>query len=321
MHSQMTRPLVTFALFTYNQEKFVRCAIRGALAQTYSPLEIICSDDCSSDGTVAIMRDELARYTGKHVVRLNVNSTNLGLAAHISHVVSMAKGDLVVLAGGDDISFAERTQVLVETWLREGRRAMSLFSGYELIDEAGIQTGKNAPAEGFHPASASQRIAGNIQVEGATHAFPKQLYDDFGDFLPGTVNDDVVMQFRACLRDGVYVLSRPLAQYRKHGSSLTAHSGHLVNVEVVPNAELSHLRRQRNVLGNFAKDIRIAVSQAIGCLRVGRQLLFRGPTPSINRRAAASPVRVSSFPSLGELHRGCLSHLCPPASWRGIFFC
>jgi glycosyltransferase involved in cell wall biosynthesis len=35
------RPLLTFALITYNQTAFVAEAVRGALAQTYTPLEII----------------------------------------------------------------------------------------------------------------------------------------------------------------------------------------------------------------------------------------------------------------------------------------
>jgi len=40
------RPLLTFALFGYNQEQYIREAVEGAFAQTYSPLEIILSDDC-----------------------------------------------------------------------------------------------------------------------------------------------------------------------------------------------------------------------------------------------------------------------------------
>jgi hypothetical protein len=31
------RPLVTFALFAYNQEKYIREAVVGAFAQTYEP--------------------------------------------------------------------------------------------------------------------------------------------------------------------------------------------------------------------------------------------------------------------------------------------
>ena len=50
------RPLVTFALFAYNQENYIRAAVEGAFAQTYQPLEIILSDDCSKDRTFEIMQ-------------------------------------------------------------------------------------------------------------------------------------------------------------------------------------------------------------------------------------------------------------------------
>ncbi len=50
------RPLVSFVLLAYNQERYVEEAIAGAFAQDYSPLEIILSDDCSTDGTYAIMQ-------------------------------------------------------------------------------------------------------------------------------------------------------------------------------------------------------------------------------------------------------------------------
>ena len=53
--SQSSRPLITFALMAYNQEQLIEEAVAGALAQTYSPLEIILSDDCSTDRTFSIM--------------------------------------------------------------------------------------------------------------------------------------------------------------------------------------------------------------------------------------------------------------------------
>ena len=67
------RPLVTFALFSYNQEQFIRQAVESAFAQTYSPLEIILSDDFSSDGTFEIMQEMVAAYSGPHRVVLNQN--------------------------------------------------------------------------------------------------------------------------------------------------------------------------------------------------------------------------------------------------------
>ena len=61
-------PLVTFALFAYNQEKYIREAIEGAFSQTYEPLEIILSDDCSRDDTHRIMCEMAAGYRGHHRV-------------------------------------------------------------------------------------------------------------------------------------------------------------------------------------------------------------------------------------------------------------
>ena len=70
------RPLITFALFAYNQERFIREAVAGAFSQTYSPLEIILSDDCSSDRTFEIIQEMTAGYEGPHKVILNRNEKN-----------------------------------------------------------------------------------------------------------------------------------------------------------------------------------------------------------------------------------------------------
>ena len=48
------RPLVSFAQFAYNQEKYIREAIEGAFAQTYEPIEVILSEDYSTNRTFEI---------------------------------------------------------------------------------------------------------------------------------------------------------------------------------------------------------------------------------------------------------------------------
>ena len=54
---------VTFALLCYNQEKFIREALRGAFRQDYQPLEILISDDHSTDASFDILREEVANYS------------------------------------------------------------------------------------------------------------------------------------------------------------------------------------------------------------------------------------------------------------------
>ena len=98
------RTLVTFALFAYNLEKYIRKAVEGAFAQSYEPMEIILSDDCSTDRTFEIMQEMARTYSGtkKNVVRQT--HSNMGTFLHVVDVASIAQGGLIVLAAGDDIS-------------------------------------------------------------------------------------------------------------------------------------------------------------------------------------------------------------------------
>ena len=74
-----SRPLVTLALMAYNQEQMIEGAVGGALAQTYSPLEILISDDCSTDRAFECAAAAVDDYEGPHQLRLNRNPHNLGL--------------------------------------------------------------------------------------------------------------------------------------------------------------------------------------------------------------------------------------------------
>lgn len=105
------RPIVSYCLFTYNQELYVRESLEAALHQTYSPLEIIISDDCSSDHTVRILKEIINPYSGPHEIILNVNDQNLGIGAHVSKVMmELCSGDYIVMVGGDDVSFVDHVE-------------------------------------------------------------------------------------------------------------------------------------------------------------------------------------------------------------------
>jgi len=111
--SETDRPLVTFALFAYNQESFTREAMAGALAQTYSSLEIILSEDCSTDLTFKIIQEMADIYRGPHRVILSRNPINLNIGGHVAHVFDKASGEIIVATAGDDVSAPYRTATIV----------------------------------------------------------------------------------------------------------------------------------------------------------------------------------------------------------------
>lgn len=111
-------PLITFALITYNQEAFINDALDGAFSQTYSPMEIIISDDCSSDATFDIIKYRVEQYNGPHRIIINQNTKNLGIAKNYNKVCELASGDIIINAAGDDKAFPNRTKLTYDLFAK-----------------------------------------------------------------------------------------------------------------------------------------------------------------------------------------------------------
>lgn len=75
----MSNPLVSYVLTAYNVEEFIEESVKCAFSQTYENLEIILSDDCSTDNTFNIMKKMADEYDGPHKIVLNRNEKNLGI--------------------------------------------------------------------------------------------------------------------------------------------------------------------------------------------------------------------------------------------------
>ena len=211
------KPVVTYVLLSYNQEKYIRDAIDSALCQTYSPLQIIISDDCSTDDTYEIIREMTQNYHGQHELIVNRNGTNMGLCQHVNKIMLFAKGELIVAAAGDDISVPYRVQVLAAEWLSRGRPAISLHSSVVLVDDNNHELAiyKKKQAHGSEPEIAAL----NTIIIGAAHAWSRRVWDVFGDIEANIMSEDNVIAFRSALLDGIVFTAQPLVYYRKGGYS------------------------------------------------------------------------------------------------------
>ena len=214
------RPLVTLALFVYNQERFVGEALRGALAQTYSPLEIIISDDCSTDKSFEVVQREVSGYDGPHQVRLNRNNQNIGFGAQVNLVTSLARGRLIVLAGGDDVSLPCRVEKSFAAYSASKRKAMSVFCNGFVIDEVGKREGpliRSNAANELTLEYLARHLGGAI---GCAQAFDRHVIELFGPIDENVINEDVVLSFRSALIGSIEFIDEPLVLYRRHQNNM-----------------------------------------------------------------------------------------------------
>jgi GT2 family glycosyltransferase len=214
--SDPARPLVSILLIACNQRELVGQAIAGALAQTYSPLEILISDDASGDGTFAAIQAAVANYAGPHRIVLNHNKENVGIGAHLSRLAAMSRGELLFVAAGDDISLPQRCAMVVEAWEQAGRKP-DLISG-ELIDMD--YQGRDGDTIRPDDLGAWRGFADwahkTPSVIGAAHTWSRRLFERFGPIRPH-IHEDLVMSFRAILSGGAISLHQPLVRYRHGG--------------------------------------------------------------------------------------------------------
>ncbi len=204
-------PAVTFAMFTFNQAPYVREAVLSALGQDCEPIEIILSDDCSSDDTFAIMQETVAAYRGPHRVVVRQERPNRGLIGHINAVLGIAGGEYIVLAAGDDLSRTDRVAVLMQEM---AARPLLIHSGFDFMDEAGRPLAMKKPYEALLTGDLMTIAAARALYVGATGCWHRDLFEKYGLIEAAGAYEDLVMGYRAALAGRVAYVNRSLVRYR-----------------------------------------------------------------------------------------------------------
>lgn len=126
-------PLVSICIPTYNGSQLLREAIASALNQTYPFIEIVISDDNSTDNTsntVEAFQDKRIRYTR--------NEKNIGLAENFRKSLMLSGGKYICFLGQDDILEPTFIEWAVSR-LEEQPRAAFAFCG---VGYFGTRTGR-----------------------------------------------------------------------------------------------------------------------------------------------------------------------------------
>ncbi len=255
--NESDRPSVTFALFAYNQNKYIQAAVTAALEQSYSPLEIIISDDCSTDNTFEIIENLARNYDGPNTLIITKNSENLGTARHVNKVLEMASGEFIVMAAGDDISKPNRTEFLVNAWLTTGKADCSIFTNAIVINGRSEQCGTF-----YNNPTPSLNVNDFIKTEtcwagGFSQGFPISLYKKYGPITPETFQEDGAISFRALLNSGIKYFDEVTVLYRRHANN----SYDICTYEKLKNLYRSELGLAKGRINDLAKHSELTAVQ------------------------------------------------------------
>jgi glycosyltransferase involved in cell wall biosynthesis len=204
----MTRPTVSVLMTSYNRAAFIAASIESVLRQTLTDFELLIVDDCSTDGTLDIVRG-YERQDQR--IRLVVNERNLGQFGNRNHAAELARGALLKFHDSDDLMYPHCLDVMVSMLKSEPRAGFGLSSG-------GTWPGGPCPML-LTPRMAYQRefFGGGIFMCGPAGAiFRAEVFRALGGFADVGVPSDHVFWMRACTTENVLLLPGDLFWYRLH---------------------------------------------------------------------------------------------------------
>ncbi len=156
-----SNPLVSIGVPIYNEGKHIRQTLDSLLSQNYEHLEIIISDNCSTDQTSAICRE----FAGKDSrIRYTRCEENLGAFKNFVSVLNNAVGKYFMWAAGHDLWHPEVTSRCVNMMEQDPDIAICYTRGVR-IDEEGTIIGlasNSMDLRGMPPAERIEYLINNI---------------------------------------------------------------------------------------------------------------------------------------------------------------
>lgn len=123
-------PLVSVIVITYNSSKYVLETLESIKVQSYKNIELIISDDCSTDETVDICKKWLDENHSFFIdTKIISVSKNTGISANCNRGVKKANGEWVKMIAGDDALYKDGIENLLKFALLN--KAKVIHSDYE----------------------------------------------------------------------------------------------------------------------------------------------------------------------------------------------
>lgn len=209
--------LVSIGIPTYNRAKGnLRNVIERALAQTYRNLEVIVSDNCSSDET-----PELVRSIKDSRLRYIRQERNLGANGNFNYCLNQAKGEYFLLFHDDDMIDEDFVEACISE-LGPDQSVGVIFTGVRVIDgEDNVLEEHRNEAAGLSPAGFVRGwFRGTTALYMCSTLYNTARLKEVGGFgSKKDLFDDLVPTFTLAIKYGRVDVAELKAGFRRHLSN------------------------------------------------------------------------------------------------------
>ena len=219
---------VSVALCTRNGSRFLPAQMQSICSQDLLPQQIVLSDDASSDDSVAVAKDALARCGVADRIELVVfqNAQPLGVTRNFEQAMRACRHELIALSDHDDVWYPDRLARMAAPF-KVHPDLLLLHSDARLVDAQLVPLGMTLfQALDVQPAEISAIAQGRAfdvllrrnLVTGATTVLRRSLLKAALPFSDEWVHDEWLGAIAAAT-GRMDVLPEPLIDYRQHGNN------------------------------------------------------------------------------------------------------
>ncbi len=208
----MEMPLLSVALCTFNGEKYIEQQLLSILNQTYTNIEIVIVDDCSTDTTHSILK----KFQDSRL-KIYRNEQNLGFNTNFIKAIALCSGNYVAISDQDDYWEKDKLEKMISFM---GNNLL-IYHNSRYIDEQGQLNGKSIlSAHRFVSGYCSRQLLFNNCVSGHTCLIRKDLLN-FLPPIPEGMYYDWWMAYSAACTGRINYTREALVNYRIHAYSFT----------------------------------------------------------------------------------------------------
>ncbi|MCA0932654.1 glycosyltransferase [Lutimonas saemankumensis] len=221
-YDNFKEPLASVIVITYNSEKYVLETLESTKNQTYKNIELIISDDCSSDRTIDIceswLKKNKSHFRNSMILK---SSENLGTVKNMNKGYQFASADWLKFIAGDDILLNNCIEDLV-FYCKTHPSCEILFG------KVNILSGKNIfPYQNLEISTATENDQKKLVYHGSGLPAPgcmlsKKILDRFNGFDESYFLMEDVPFWIKVVNEGIKIhfSEDTVVNYRRHGSNV-----------------------------------------------------------------------------------------------------
>lgn len=212
-------PKVSIYCLTFNHAPFIAQAFEGFLSQkTNFPVEIVVADDCSSDGSLSIIKEYNNRYPGLFRCLLQpTNKYSVGELISWSQGYPQCRGKYIALCEGDDFWVDPLKLQLQYDYLQANINTVLVYQNVIAVDSSDV------PVSGYIGGALKDLSSSQLR-KGYPLNTPTVMYRNIDissrDLLYAPLGDITMWSRLGSFGSGKYLHSDKPCRYRVHQNGI-----------------------------------------------------------------------------------------------------